>query len=231
MARYALPDEASGSCDFLSASVFFAMVSRTHQPPRPPHRPGRNRSPDHVVFAVLWLDLPSTSALRAALEEAGLRPQSLLSSFHLTVYHARRFIPGLRPVRRTVSIDCNLAETRAMVLVPGGENSRPGIIPARHSLALRITTRNLAAPEIQTLRAELTRMETLDVLGTRTRSTRRRSAFGARRYQPHLKICGPHNGAPQNLTEIGERLREQLDVLRFSLYEVRMTPPVGHRKS
>ena len=66
-----------------------------------------------------------------------------------------------------MSIDCDLAETRTMVLVPGGENPRAGVIPSRHSLALRLTTRNVAVPEIQALRAEITQMQTDDVLGAR----------------------------------------------------------------
>ena len=167
----------------------------------------------------------------SALEEAGLHPESLESRFHLTVYHARQVIPGLRPVRRTVSIECDFAETRTMVLVPGGENPRRGVAPSQHSLALRLTTRNVAVPEIQALRAELTEMETDDGLGARAGSTRRRNAFGARHYQPHLKVCGPHNGAPQNLTEFGKHLRASLDVVRFSYYEVRTSPPAGSQIS
>ena len=191
------------------------MASRPHQSSRPSRRPRRRPSSHPSVFALLWLDAPLVSALRAGLEEAGLHPESLESRFHLTVYHARQFIPGLRPVRRTMSIECDLAETRTMVLVPGGENPRQGVIPSQHSLALRLTTRNVAVPEIQALRAELAGMETDDVLGVRTGSTRRRNAFGARQYQPHVKICGPHNGAPQNLTGLGKHLRASLDLVRF----------------
>ena len=146
MVRGVLSTEAPGGCDSLSASLLFMMVSRTQQFSRRPRRPPPSH---HAVFALLWLDSPSAFALRAALEEAGLNPQSLLSRFHLTVYHARESIPGLRPLRRTVSIDCNLSETRTMVLVPGGENPRRGVIPSQHSLALRLTTRNVAVPEIQ----------------------------------------------------------------------------------
>ena len=226
MVRDVLPAGAPG-CGFLNASLLFEMVSRTRPSSRAPRRPRRGAPFHHSVFALLWLDAASASALRAALEEAGLHPESLESSFHLTVYHARRFIPDLRPVRRTVSIECDVAETRTMVLVPGGENPRRGVIPSRHSLALRLTTRNVAVPEIQKLRAELTEMETDDVLGARAGSTRRRNAFGARHYQPHLKICGPRNGAPQDLTEFGKHLRASLDVVRFSYYEVRTSPPAG----
>jgi len=228
MVRGILSVEVRGGCDSLSVSLLLVMASRTHQTPRP----RRRRPPSHhVVYALLWLDSPSAHALRAALEEAGLHPPSLLSSFHLTVYHARRFIPGLRPIRRTISIDCDLAETRTMVLVPGGENPRPGVIPSRHSLALRLTTRNSAIPEIQSLRAELAQMETDDVIGPRARSTRNRNAFGARYYQPHLKVCEPRNAAPQNLTEFGKALRARLDFVRFGFYEVRTTPPAGQWSS
>ena len=224
MAGDILSAEARGVRDPLSVSLLFVMTSRPHQTPRPRRSPPPSH---HVVYALLWLDSPSAQALRAALEEADLHPPSLLLSFHLTVYHARRSIPGLRPIRRAVSIVCDLAETRTMVLVPGGENPRSGVIPSRHSLALRLTTRNVAIPEIQALRAELTQMETVDVIGTRARSTRSRNAFGARHYQPHLKVCKPRNGAPQNLTEFGKFLRAQLNFVRFGFYEVRTTPPAG----
>ena len=200
------------------------MASRTHQTLQPRRRPPPSH---HVVYALLWLDSPSAHALRTALEEAGLHPPSLLSRFHLTVYHARRFNPGLRPTRRAVSIDCDLAETRTMVLVPGGENPRPGVTPSRHSLALRLTTRNSAISEIQALRAELTQMETDDVIGTRARSTRNRNAFGARYYQPHLKICEPRNGAPPNLAEFGRALRARAGRRPFRLLRSSDDSPCG----
>ena len=148
--RRSIQSEAPGGC-VLNAPFLFVMASRPHQSSRPSRRPRRPPPSHHVVFALLWLDSPSASAFRAALEEAGLHPESLESGFHLTVYHARRFIPGLRPVRRTVSIECDLVETRTMVLVPGGENLRRGVIPSQHSLAFRLTTRNVAVPEIQAL--------------------------------------------------------------------------------
>ena len=178
-----------------------------------------------MIFALLWLDSSSAGALRAALEGAGLRPQALLSRFHLTVYHARRTIPGLQSFCRTVSIDCDIAETRAMVLVPGGENPRHGVIPAHRSLALRLTSRNSAIPDIQALRSKLTGLETKDVLGSRSPSSRKRNAFGARNYQPHLKICGPNNGSPKDLRTIGGHLRRELVSLRFTDYEVCIRPP------
>ena len=149
----------------------------------------RSEPPRPVVFALLWLDASSSSVLCAALEGAGLVPAALLKRFHLTVYHARRKIPDLRPLRRSVSIDCDVAEMRTMVLVPGGENPRPGVKPSRRSLALRLTRRNCAIPDIQALRGELTCRETSAILGNRPGSSRNRSAFGARNFQPHIKFA------------------------------------------
>ena len=68
MVRDVLSTEAPGGRDFLSASLLFMMVSRTQQFSRRPRRPPPSH---HAVFALLWLDSPSASALRAALEEAG----------------------------------------------------------------------------------------------------------------------------------------------------------------
>ena len=173
-----------------------------------------------VVFALLWLDISSENALYAALKDAGLKPRSLLNRFHLTVYHARRTIPTLEPTRREVDFLCNVAETRMMVLAPGGENPRPGVAPNHHSLALRLTRRNLAIQHIQALRSKLTHMETEPMLGVRPPSSKTRNAFGARNFQPHIKICRANNGAPQDLGIVGNHIRSMIDSLRFSTYEV-----------
>ena len=97
--------------------------------------------------------------------------------------------------------------------------------PAHRSLALRLTSRNSAIPDIQALRSKLTGLETKDVLGSRSPSSRKRNAFGARNYQPHLKICGPNNGSPKDLRTIGGHLRRELVFLRFTGYEVCIRPP------
>ncbi len=181
----------------------------------------RKSLPSHpVVFALLWLDTSSENALYAALKDAGLKPRSLLNRFHLTVYHARRTIPTLEPTRREVDFLCNIAETRMMALAPGGENPRPRLTPNQHSLALRLTRRNHAVQHIQTLRSELTQMETRSVLGARPPSSKSRNAFGARNFQPHIKICRANNGAPQDLSIVGNHIRSMVDSLRFAIYEV-----------
>ena len=94
--------------------------------------------------------------------------------------------------------------TRTMVLVSGRENPRPGVIPSRHSLTVRLTPRNVVVPEIQALRADPTKMEMYGVLGIRPCSSVKQSAFGARAYRPHLKICRSLNRTPQDLTVFGE---------------------------
>ena len=101
------------------------MASRTYQSSRLPRRPRRHPLPHHSVFALLWLDSPSASALRAALEEAGLHPESLLSSYHLTVYHARRSGPAagadalaLYDDNRNGRITCKEARRHGIAPVP-----------------------------------------------------------------------------------------------------------------
>ena len=184
-----------------------------------------NRQTDHPsIFALLWLDCESTKALRFVLETIGLRSRSLTSSYHLTVYHARRQLPTLRTLSRQVSIDCDIEETRLMVLSPGGENPRNHLVPHKLSLALRLTKRNIAIPSIHELRHELIQLESSYILGKRRASSRNRSAFGARNYQPHIKICGPRNNAPSNLRIIGVRLRAELDVIRFHRFEIKAYP-------
>ena len=58
-----------------------------------------------------------------------------------------------------------------MVLAPGGENLRPELDPARRSVAIRLTRRNRAVPDIQALWTKMRRLETPEVVGTRKPST------------------------------------------------------------
>ena len=114
-----------------------------------------------------------------------------------------------------------------MVLVPSGENPKPGLQPSRHSLALRLTSRNSAISDIQTLRRELTVFETPTVLGKRSGSSHRKNAFGSRNFQPHLKICNPNNNAPDDLRLLGNCLRSQITNLRFNVYEINVRTSNG----
>ena len=60
----------------------------------------------------------------------GIPKKAVHRRMHLTVYYARRFLPGLAEDLSTpISIELNVAETRFMVLAPGGENPRREFLP------------------------------------------------------------------------------------------------------
>lgn len=81
---------------------------------------------------------------------------------------------------------------------------------------------------ILALRLEICRLETPEILGTRKGSTAWKSAFGARHYQPHVKVSGPLGGMPRgmpyDLTDIGEGFRASLRTIEFGSFEVRLRP-------
>lgn len=177
-----------------------------------------------MLYALLWLTRRSEARVADFLLANGIRADAIQKGMHLTVYHARRPMLGVQLGRRRVSISADVAETRFMVMAPGGENPREDLDPRRQSVGLRLTRRNTAIDEILALREEIYRHETPEVLGTRKRSNARNSAFGARNYQPHVKIAGPHAGMPHDLSVIGDAFRASLRTLHFGSFEVRFRP-------
>lgn len=176
------------------------------------------------VYALLWLTRDSESRLTDFLVASGLRRSAIQRGMHLTVYHARRPLPGLRLGRRNVEIVADVAETRLMVMAPGGERPRDDLDPQRQSIGLRLTKRNAAIDDIQALRGDVFRLETPEILGSRRPTTAWQSAFGSRRYQPHVTLAGPGSGAPSDLTVIGKALRASVATLSFGSFEVRYRP-------
>ena len=180
---------------------------------------------DPEVYALLWLTRDSERRLTDFLLARGLSRSAIQRGMHLTVYHAQRSLPGLRLGRRNVNIVANVAETRLMVMAPGGETARDGIDPRRQSIGLRLTKRNAAIDDVQALRSDVSRFETPEILGTRKPTTAWKSAFGSRRYQPHVTLAGPESGAPYDLTVIGNALRASVATISFGSFEVRYRPP------
>ena len=176
------------------------------------------------VYALLWLTRDSENRLVDFLLANGLRRAAIRRGMHLTVYHAGRPLPGLRLGRRAVDIVADIAETRLMVIVPGGETPRERLDPRRQSIGLRLTKRNAAVDDIQVLRSQVSRLETPEILGTRKPTTAWKSAFGSRRYQPHVTLCGPGSGAPYDLTIVGKALRASVRTIRFGSFEIRYRP-------
>ena len=181
-----------------------------------------SRSVIREVHALLWLTRECESQIEAFLRSRGIPSDAIHRGMHLTVYYARRMLPGLdqRRQRRGVTVLADVAETRFMVLAPGGENPRPELDPARRSVAIRLTRRNRAVPDIQALRTEMRRLETPEVVGTPKPSTAWTNCFGARHFQPHIKLLKPGSLIDRDLRLIGDGFRGQFETLEFGKYEI-----------
>ena len=174
------------------------------------------------VYALLWVARRDEHRISDFFNSWGIPEESIQRGMHLTVYYARRVLPGLSPhkLSRKVEIGADAAETRFMVLAPGGENPRPELDPARRSVGIRFTKRNKAISQIQGLRTEMRLFETPSVLGRRKPSTRWSSCFGARTYQPHIKLLRPGNEVDFDLTTLGKAFRMAFTTIEFCRFSV-----------
>ena len=180
---------------------------------------------DYEVYALLWVSRQSTKIIRELLSHKCKIPvKAIERNFHLTVYHARRQLPGLTSYSHAVSIVADPLETRFMPLAPGGENPRPEIEPSKCSVGIRFTKRNQAIEAIQNLRADIFRFETKDVIGNRKPTSAWKSCFGARNYQPHIKLLHPGSGIDRNLKKLGEIFRSEINEIEFDRFQVRCGP-------
>ena len=127
----------------------------------------------------------------------------------------------LTPYCESVNIIADTIETRFMVFVPGGENPRYNIEPSERSVGIRFTRRNCAIDKIQSLRADIYRLETENVIGRRKPTSAWRNCFGARNYQPHIKLLWPNNKIDRDLTKLGTVFRSNLDHILFDRFEVK----------
>jgi hypothetical protein len=154
------------------------------------------------------------------VSEAGVKRGAVIRGMHLTVYHARRFMPGLAPTIEPVRLVVPTNETRFMVLAPGGENPRPELEPRHCKVGIRIQRRNSAHVEIQAFRNRLLAHETPNVLGGRHPSTKVRNAFGARNFQPHVAFLRSGSRIDRDLTKVGVIFRRALQYLTFDRFSI-----------
>lgn len=174
------------------------------------------------VYALLWLTRECEGRIRDFLHSAGVPVSAIQRGMHLTVYYGRRPLPGLPLVRKPATITADVFETRFMVLAPGGENPRPELDPARRSVGIRLTKRNRAIAEIQKMRRSIYELETLRVVGTRKRTTAWTNCFGARHYQPHIKLMRPGSEIERDMRPLGESFRAAFNEISFGKYEVKV---------
>ena len=127
-------------------------------------------------------------------------------------------MPGLLNSTESVNIEVPASDTRFMVLVPGGENPRPSIEPARLKVGIRVQHQSIAMPAIQSLRQRLIDYETPSLLHSRPQSTAKRSAFGARSFQAHIALIRAGSGIDRDLTLLGVPFRSIVGNLRFDKF-------------
>lgn len=180
----------------------------------------------HEVWAQLLLSRADEARARAFLEEQfGMRPDRIARRMHLTVYYARRPMPGVVAINERAAVRVLASETRFMVMAPGGENPRPDLEPALKKVGIRVRRSTEAMASILRYRSRLLVAETASVLGARKRSDHRRNAFGARHFQPHLTFLKAGNGIDRDLTKIGTAFRAAFDTLTFDRFIVDVVNP------
>ena len=193
--------------------------------------PRQRTTRPYRVFGLLWVTRKSEAEISSLLNrECGIPSDAIQRGLHLTVYEARRPIPGIVADRRPVKFAADIAETRFMVLAPGGENPRPELEPTRRSVGIRLTRRNLAIDGILALRRNLYIRETAEVTKGRKATTDWTNAFGARHYQPHIKLLRPGSGVDRDLTKIGEVFRDQMGHIEFGKFEIRVLNGIRRRQ-
>lgn len=184
----------------------------------------RRRPPrsDHAVWALLFMSRESEQAVRDFfVSQLKLSADFVESRLHLTVYHSRRKLPGLEPYSEQVRIEVEPEYWRFMSLAPGGENPRPDINVARKKIGIRVQRKAPAYRQILDLRSRFYLLEAPVVAGRRPASGERRSAFGARSYQPHVALLRAGSGVGPDLSKVGESFRAAVPVLQFDRFVVR----------
>jgi hypothetical protein len=157
--------------------------------------------------------------------EFRIKPNRIIRSMHVTVYHSRRPMQGVSGSSEAVEVTLPASETRFMVLAPGGENPRYYLDPRKLKVGIRIHKRSHAYATILRFRQRLVQYETNRVLGSRDPSTDKKSAFGARYYQPHMAILRrPGAQIDRDLTQIGVPFRAALGDLTFDRFRIDVVP-------
>jgi hypothetical protein len=183
----------------------------------------QKRQGNVAVWAMLFLSEDSERNLREFfIQKVGVPGRFIQRDMHLTIYHARRPLRGLLEGSQKVDVVVPASELRFMTMAPGGENARSDIDPSKCQIGLRVRRAEGATAEIERLRALFYGYETDAVIGSRSRSGRRESAFGARNYQPHVTVLKPGAPIDPDLSQYGALLRQTLEQIRFDKFTVKI---------
>ena len=163
-----------------------------------------------IYSGAMWSDYPAYA----------IKPYFVISRMHLTFYHSQVLIPEIHPTEKDIYLILPASETRFMVMIAGGENPIPGVDPGMNKVGIRIQHRSSVLEDIFEMRNELTRFETPEIIGDRSPSSRKKSAFGARYFQPHMSLLKPGSGIGSDLTIVGKLFREKMGDLVFDKYKI-----------
>jgi len=154
------------------------------------------------------------------VSEAGIKRDFVITNMHLTFYHSQVLIPELKPIEKDIYLILPASETRFMVMITGGENPLPGVDPGMNKVGIRIHRKSSVLDDINEMRKELSQYETRELLGHRSPSSSKKSAFGSRYFQPHISLLKPGSGITSDLTIIGNLFREKIGDLVFDKYKI-----------
>lgn len=153
--------------------------------------------------------------------EYNISPEFLVPNLHLTIYHSRRPMTDIEEVNKSCLVSIDTLDTRFMVLAPGGENPRPTLIPAENKVGIRIHKSSKFRDKILEYRQEFFLHETPKILGLRKPSSKTRSAFGAKNFQPHITLLNLGSGIQTDLTEVGNNFRDSVHEIHFDRFIIR----------
>ena len=177
----------------------------------------------YSLYALLWIDRDSEKEIADVLiNKCGVEKDHVQRGMHVTIYHSRRKLVGLKHDTLYESIKADVAETRFMVFAPGGENPRKDINPNKRPLGIRLTKRNIAIPRLLELRRSFFKYENDNVLSNRRQRTSDwKNAFGSSHFQAHIVMIRPRNNIDKNLTFIGKIFRKELKYIYFNKFEIK----------
>lgn len=176
----------------------------------------------HEIWCQLHLSRESTYRISKFLQlEYGVIPKDIISNMHLTVYHSTKEMNNVFELAEECNHVFDTQYTRFMVLAPGGENPKPRIKPKNHKIGIRIQKQSDIYHTIISYRNRLIQNETVDMIGNRMPSTRTKSAFGLRNFQPHISFLKTGSRINPNLFEVGNDFRFHVQELRFDRFSIK----------
>jgi hypothetical protein len=182
----------------------------------------RQPKSDYAVWALLFMSRESEREVENFfVAKLGLSKKFVQRGMHITAYHSRRKLHELTPYTEHTEIAIEPQYWRFMALAPGGENPRPDVDVSKKGIGVRVQRKAPAYKQILELRSRFYSLEAGVLAEDRTPSSERKSAFGARHYQPHVALLGARSGIDSDLGKIGDLFRANIPLLKFDRFVVK----------